>query len=336
MKYLLSYKLFEDTNLAMGDNTDAGIITDITDTQVEIDGNWFAKKIVTKIPHTTNTSTVKKIHNRGTIDPNLVISAFTNPIDIDKMDKYTNTMKIDYLNHDFPPIIGYPTIIDENDIGKEFLNGDPITDKDINKYAWIVTDGHHRTVSAINSELPYIETKLDHSYIEDDYYTESVNENTNYLKPELLQNPYINEIVSPENVKEIKKWLSKHKDLYTFDRVRFYHGTGKNLDILTQGLKPTTFNRRRSFQSTSGYVYLACTPEVAKKFGDLGNQSNSIVYCVDVYVRDLKADIDQLTNLRANGVDVGNTLAESIAYGTVRVKGSIPIYNISVYEGDFK
>jgi len=101
----------------------------------------------------------------NTINPNLVISAFSNPIDEEKVEKYTAKMQEEMLSHDFPPIMGFPTEIDENDIGDYFLNGNEITEDDIGKRAWKVTDGHHRTLSAINAHLPYIRTELDFSTV---------------------------------------------------------------------------------------------------------------------------------------------------------------------------
>jgi hypothetical protein len=174
MNYLKSFEIFnffENINLSIGDNTNFGIITDITDTQVEIDNNWISKKIISKKLN-IDKDTIKKIHNKGKIDPNLVISAFSNPIDSNKIEEYSSQMLA--LDHNFPPILGYPTIINDDDLGKSFINGIQISEKYFGKYAWIVTDGHHRTITALNNELPYLETKLDYSYIDDNYYTESM------------------------------------------------------------------------------------------------------------------------------------------------------------------
>jgi len=57
---------------------------------------------------------------------------------------------------------------------------------------------------------------------------------------------------------------------------------------------------RRSYQSSSGYVYLANTPSRAKTFGDLGNGGASIVYEVVAPIRHLLADKDQLTPCAAS------------------------------------
>ena len=153
-----------------------------------------------------------------------------------------------------------------------------------------------------------------------------------YIKDGVLKNPYTSGPPTKEKVKKVKAWLRKYCDKYSFDRVRFYHGTDKNIPVLEEGLKPTSKARRRSLQSESGYVYLAATYEDARMFGNMGSGTNDCaVYCVDILPCDMKADIDQLSNMRSVGWDVGNTVAESIVYGGgVRVKGSIPPYAISL------
>jgi hypothetical protein len=78
-------------------------------------------------------------------------------------------------------------------------------------------------------------------------------------------------------------------------------------------------------------VYLANTPERAENFGKLGNQGRCAVYEVVVLVRTLRADLDQLNNLRSTGLhnDMGNTVGESIIYGGgVRVKGKIEPWQV--------
>lgn len=97
------------------------------------------------------------------IKTNRIISAFQNAMDFEKIDNYTNIMRYEMLSHSFPPITGFPTIIDEDDIGQEFLTGEEITEKHIGVLAWKVTDGHHRSVSAIEARIPYLETELDYS-----------------------------------------------------------------------------------------------------------------------------------------------------------------------------
>lgn len=134
-----------------------------------------------------------------------------------------------------------------------------------------------------------------------------------------------------DKVARMKRWLSEHSDLYKNEYVIMYHGTGKGVPVESEGLKKTSAARRRSYQSRSGYVYLAATPERARVFGDLGNSSQSKVVAVKVLVRNLKADTDQLNNLRAAGIDVGNTLAESIVYGGgARIAQNIHPYDTEV------
>ena len=140
-------------------------------------------------------------------------------------------------------------------------------------------------------------------------------------------------LYSEQKLSATKQWLRLHSDKYKNEYVRLYHATAKAAPILKEGLKPTSASRRRSYQSTSGYVYLAATAARAKAFGDLGNGGSSVVYEVLVPIRRLKADIDQLSNHRIAGALVGNSLAESIAYaGTVRVKGSIEPWAIQLIE----
>lgn len=101
----------------------------------------------------------------ATIKTGLIISAFENAIEPDKLQLYTDIMSVEMLGHSFPPIQGYPHEIDDSDIGGYFLNGNPIEWADLGKIAWKVTDGHHRSLAAIEANLPYIETALDYSCI---------------------------------------------------------------------------------------------------------------------------------------------------------------------------
>jgi hypothetical protein len=104
-----------------------------------------------------------------TISPKMIISAFQNLVDNEKVQEYSEKMKEEMLSHDFPPIEGYPRIIDQDDVDSniEFLNGDQVTEEYIGKMAWMVTDGHHRSLAAIEANLPYLEVKLDYSTITD-------------------------------------------------------------------------------------------------------------------------------------------------------------------------
>ena len=60
-------------------------------------------------------------------------------------------------------------IIDEGDIDRfeYFLSGKKITEKNLGEYAWVVTDGHHRVVSALEVGLPKLETTVDYSYVDE-------------------------------------------------------------------------------------------------------------------------------------------------------------------------
>jgi hypothetical protein len=141
---------------------------------------------------------------------------------------------------------------------------------------------------------------------------------------EILVLPFIERVPRPEHAAEMTKWLKDKKDRYVKRFVRMYHGTDPSLLIEQEGLKPTSATRRRSFQSESGYVYLANTPSRAQNFGRLGNQGRCDVFEVLVDVSQALPDKDQLNNQRVAGMIVGNTIGESIVYGGgVRVKGKI-------------
>lgn len=100
-----------------------------------------------------------------TIRTSRIISAFANEIEPEKVSKYADIMKTEMLSHSFPPIMGYPSIISEDDDGKEFLNGMEIDESHIGTLVWFVTDGHHRSLAAIEAGIPYLEVELDYSTI---------------------------------------------------------------------------------------------------------------------------------------------------------------------------
>jgi hypothetical protein len=110
-----------------------------------------------------------KTYNDITIPPIIrtdrIISAFENEIDWNKVDDYTNIMQEKGLSHDFPPIYGYPHLIDEDDIGKMFLEGSSVEEEHLGHLVWMVTDGHHRSLAAIAAEIPHLEVELDYSCI---------------------------------------------------------------------------------------------------------------------------------------------------------------------------
>jgi len=151
----------------------------------------------------------------------------------------------------------------------------------------------------------------------------------------ILTLPFIEGLPSPEDAGEMTRWVKGHADRYQNNYVKMYHGTCEQLPIETEGLKPTSTTRRRSYQSTSGYVYLANTPKRAQAFGALGNGGHCVVYEVVIPVRLLLADRDQLSNQRAVGHDVGNTIGESIIYGGgARIKGAIAPWAVRRFEMD--
>lgn len=161
LKHLKTFEQLKYSNL--------GIIQDETDTQYLIGGKWYHKSLV-KL--TDSELKKEKLFNRGRIESKYVISAFDNPIDNIKLNKYREEFRNKGLQHSFPKIKGYPNIIDESDIDKTFMDGTEITKEHIGTYSWILTDGHHRVVAAIYENIPYLETMLDYSYIEEDDYFE--------------------------------------------------------------------------------------------------------------------------------------------------------------------
>lgn len=159
-------------NINIGDNTNYGEILDKTNNQFFVKNNnfpkgfWIHKSLVKKINEPINNEPLK---NKGWISPNYVISAFANPTSPDKIEKYSTEMKLKMMNHNFPPIKGYPIIIDDGDIERfdYFLSGEKITENNLGEYAWVVTDGHHRVVSALEVGLPRLKTIVDYSYVDE-------------------------------------------------------------------------------------------------------------------------------------------------------------------------
>jgi hypothetical protein len=101
----------------------------------------------------------------STIKTGLIVSAFQNEIDHEKLIEYRDIMSHEMLAHSFPPIMGFPSEIDENDIGNLFINGEEIQESDLGKKVWYVTDGHHRSMAASDAGIPYLEVTLDYSTI---------------------------------------------------------------------------------------------------------------------------------------------------------------------------
>lgn len=139
-----------------------------------------------------------------------------------------------------------------------------------------------------------------------------------------------------ESIKFMKNFLKDNKN----EIVRLYHGTSAKHKILKEGLKPTSSKTKKSLQSQSGYVYLNIYPTMAKTFSEMAYPKEKIiVYNIDIPIYKLKADINQLNNKRYWGRNykIGNTLAESILYGSgARVKGKVEPYIISIYNENIK
>lgn len=110
-----------------------------------------------------------KTYNDITVPPIIrtdrIISAFENGIDERKVEQYAEQMCIDGLCHEFPPIKGFPSIIDENQYNSYFMTGDDITEEHLGQLVWMVTDGHHRTLAAIKAELPHLPVEVDFNCI---------------------------------------------------------------------------------------------------------------------------------------------------------------------------
>lgn len=133
---------------------------------------------------------------------------------------------------------------------------------------------------------------------------------------------------SRKDLNEMNRWLKNNPNTL----IRLYHGTSTNHNILEQGIKKTSAKNVNSLSSSFGYVYLSPFESTAKMFGELGNPYGNIVYTVDVPIRLLKPDKDQLFNKRnvEDSNDIRITLADSIVYGrSVCVKGNIPPYMIN-------
>lgn len=147
---------------------------------------------------------------------------------------------------------------------------------------------------------------------------------------DLFKDPETNQFFVDKNIDGFNRWLKEHSE----DFVILYHGTGESIDVKNQGLLKTSKKRRRSYQSTSGYVYLSLYPSTARLFGEIAYPyDRSKVYAVTVKIKDLKPDTDQLANKRYYDEDLaqmGNTLAESLIYASgARVKRNILPYEIS-------
>jgi len=97
---------------------------------------------------------------------------------------------------------------------------------------------------------------------------------------------------------------------------------------MTDGLLPTTQNRRNSLQSRSGFVSASVYEGHARRFGEMAYPGHEIeVYAVTVCVRSLVSDADQLGNIRQHNSelsDLKNTLANSLVFGHgAQIKGKV-------------
>lgn len=137
---------------------------------------------------------------------------------------------------------------------------------------------------------------------------------------------------SEKNINDFNKWLKEHSE----DYVRLYHGTSaaNRNSITKEGLKRTTLNNRHSYQSTPGYVYLSRFPTMARTFGEFSSYRQNVdVYAVDVQIKKLKADLDQINNKKNEGLYFGDSLAASLLVGSgARCSLPIPSYQLSLIE----
>jgi len=126
-------------------------------------------------------------------------------------------------------------------------------------------------------------------------------------------------------IARLNAWLKDNP----YATIRMYHGTDSDIPIMKEGLKPTNIRTAKSLQSSHGTVSLSLFPGMAHQFGRLAYPGKEItIYPVDVLVKNLTPDSDQLRNKRHFGgrTDLGDTLAESIAIGHgAKVKGAVPV-----------
>ena len=94
-----------------------------------------------------------------TMPTDRIISSFCNPIDEEKVQDYVHMLQFS----DPPPIMGYPTIICDEDYGDHFMSGETITEEHEGERAWYVTDGHHRTMAMIEGGRAWHWVEMDES-----------------------------------------------------------------------------------------------------------------------------------------------------------------------------
>jgi len=106
------------------------------------------------------------------ISPLKLIAWFDNPLEMDKLEKYIDNMNETYdLEYTFPPILGYPIIIDKWDVWKEMItdiNWETqgfVDTNNIWQLFFVVTDWFHRSTAAITTWKKYIDIELDRESI---------------------------------------------------------------------------------------------------------------------------------------------------------------------------
>ena len=127
---------------------------------------------------------------------------------------------------------------------------------------------------------------------------------------------------SPEAVLRLARWLRCNPDGW----LRLYHGTAASVPVTSEGLLPTSTRRRNSLQSRTGYVSFTIYPGPAEMFAVIAFPQRAVtVYGIDLRVRELVPDMDQLRNQRVwAGRCVRPTLAHSLAYGHgAQVRGTV-------------
>jgi len=153
----------------------------------------------------------------------------------------------------------------------------------------------------------------------------------NYI--DLINDEQFHDLIHSESTDKKAKTLNKFLRDNKEKTIRLYHGTSSDLPIIEEGLKPTSRKTAKSLQSGHGYVYLSIYPSMAFTFGEMAYPKKDItVYAVDIPIKNLKVDVDQLKNKRywGNDSNIGSTLGHSIIYGHgARVKGWIQSYMIT-------
>lgn len=141
--------------------------------------------------------------------------------------------------------------------------------------------------------------------------------------------------LSKRDINKINKWVKDNSCIYEMKNVILYHGTSESHNIENEGIKRTTKKMKKSAQSATGFVYLSLYPDSAKTFGELAYPNEKIkIYAVNMYVKDILPDHDQLKNKRLWGSkecekNIGKTIGDSLVYGNgCRVKRDVHNYQV--------